>query len=381
MINTIKCTKCGNELEVTQALRQEIESQVLIEERKKNKDELDKAVAEAEERAASKKTREFELKLKKFEEDSVAEKDRNQKLLTELSESLKEIRELKYEKDRINVEWSKKTVEIEEKATQKAKKEADDEHRLKDLEKDKQNADLKKQVEELKRKIEQGSQQNQGEVLELELEEILKSTFTADLITPVAKGVRGTDLIQEVCDKYGNKCGTILWESKNARWSDAWLTKLREDQRSTKAQIAVLVSVDLPKNITTFSFQNGVWITCRDCLIPLAQSLRMNIGQVFHARKASEGKNEKMEVLYNYLTSTDFQHRVEAIVEAFSERQQELEREKRWFASKWAKEEKSIRAIVDNTYGMYGDLQGIVGNEKLPQLESLKMIGDGESSE
>lgn len=377
MNNKIKCPRCGEELEITEALRSEIEEQVIKTEKSKHEDALKLAVAEAEEKAVEKTAKDYELKVSKAEEDSTAEKDRNKKLIEELKEAQAKAREEKFAKEKIEFELNKKFAEKEDQIRYETKKSADEEHRIKDLEKDKQNSDLKKQIEELKRRVERGDQQNQGESFELELESILKSEFPSDNIRPVPKGIRGADVIQDVCDKYGNICGSILWESKNAKWSEGWISKLKDDQRSTKSQIAVLITTMPPDDIETFKFKNGVWVTNTKCSIPLANSLRVNIGQVFHAKKANEGKSEKMEILYNYLTSVDFQQRVEAIVETFGEMQLDIEKEKRWFNSKWAKEEKSIRKIIDNTYGMYGDLQGIVGAEGLPQLESLKLLEEG----
>lgn len=377
MNNKIKCPKCGEEFEITEALRSEIEAQVIKVERTKYEENLKSAVVEAEKRTSEKIARDYELKISKAEEDSSAEKDRNKKLIEELKEAQAKAREEKFAKEKIEFELNKKFAEKEDQIIYETKKSADEEHRIKDLEKDKQNSDLKKQIEELKRRVERGDQQNQGESFELELENILKSEFPSDNIRPVPKGIRGADVIQDVCDKYGNICGSILWESKNAKWSEGWISKLKDDQRATKSQIAVLITTMPPDEVETFKFKNGVWVTNTKCSIPLAHSLRINIGQIFHAKKTNEGKNEKMEILFNYLTSVDFQQRVEAIVETFGEMQLDIEKEKRWFNSKWAKEEKSIRKIIDNTYGMYGDLQGIIGAEGLPQLESLKMLDEG----
>ena len=219
--------------------------------------------------------------------------------------------------------------------------------------------------------------QTQGEVLELELEERLKSEFPMDIISEVKKGQRGADVLQEVVDKLNRKCGTILWESKNAKWTEVWIAKLKEDQRRAKADLAGLVSVDLPKTIDTFSYVNGVWVVGVAHYIALALSLRFNLVSLYHEKQNQEGQDEKMQILYQYLTGNEFRQRVEAIVEAFGAMQIELEREKRWFSVKWARQEKEIRKVIDHTHGMYGDLQGVIG-KSLPEIKTLE-LPDGEA--
>lgn len=228
------------------------------------------------------------------------------------------------------------------------------------------------QIETLRAKIQQGSQQAQGETLELEIESKLKSEFPADKITEVKKGQRGADVLQEVVDRLGRSCGLILWESKNAQWSNDWIEKLREDQRQAKADLAVLISVNLPKGIESFVYREGIWIVGWKHFIPLSWALRFNLVSLYHERQSSEGKDEKMKILYQYLTGTEFKHRVEGIVEAFSNLQEELEKEKRYFNIKWARQEKEIRKVIDHTHGMYGDLQGVIG-KSLPEIKTLEL--------
>ncbi len=269
-----------------------------------------------------------------------------------------------------SLEMEKKLLEVEEKVREEAKKKAADESHLKLLEKEKQLIDALKMNEELKRKLEQGSMQTQGEVMELELEKILAQEFPNDKISPVSKGIRGADIIQEVWDRNGNRCGTILWESKNAKWNSEWIGKLKDDQRQIKADIAVLVSENLPKEIKSASFKEGIWLAQRTFFVGIAMALRHNIIQASYIKKSVQGKNAKMEILYNYLSGIEFKQRVESIIESFTLLQEELEKEKRWFASKWARQEKQIRTVMDNTHGMHGDLKGIMGIT-MPEIKSL----------
>jgi len=257
---------------------------------------------------------------------------------------------------------------------EQARKAAEEEQRLKVAEKEQTIAAMQKQIEELKRRAEQGSQQLQGEVQELDLENLLRSRFPVDLIEPVPKGEYGGDVVQRVVAAGGQIGGTILWESKRTRnWSDAWLVKLREDQRTAKAEIAVIVSQALPKDVDTFDVVDGVWVVNPRAAIPVAAILRQSLLDVALARNASEGQLTKTEMVYQYLTGPRFRHRVEAIVEAFSTMQGDLDRERKAIMKQWAKREVQIERVMQATVGMYGDLQGIAG-KTLQEIEGLELL-------
>ena len=255
---------------------------------------------------------------------------------------------------------------------EKAKKEAEEELKLKVMEKDQTITAMQKQIEELKRRAEQGSQQLQGEVQELELEALLTAKFPRDTIQPVPKGEFGGDVLHRVLGPLNQLCGTILWESKRTKnWSDGWLAKLREDQRSAKAEIAVIISQALPKDVESFGFVEGVWVADPKVALPVALSLRQTLIEVATARQASEGQQTKMEMVYGYLTGPRFRQRVQAIVEAFSSMKEDLDREKKAITRQWAKREEQIDRVMQATVGMYGDLQGIAG-KTLQEIEGLE---------
>jgi len=261
-----------------------------------------------------------------------------------------------------------------------ARREAEEGLKLKVMEKELTIASMQKQIEELKRKAEQGSQQLQGEVQELELEELLRAKFPRDTIEPVPKGEHGGDLIHRVNGPFGQACGTILWESKRTKnWSDGWLAKLREDQRAAKAEIAVIVSQALPKGVETFEWIDGVWVTHPRAAIPVALALRNTLIEVACARQATEGQQTKMEMIYQYLTGPRFRQRVQGIVEAFSSMQEDLDKEKKALTKQWAKREEQIERVMQATVGMYGDLQGIAG-KTLQEIEGLEVRALAESS-
>jgi hypothetical protein len=258
---------------------------------------------------------------------------------------------------------------------EKAKREVEEELKLKVMEKDQTITAMQRQIEELKRRAEQGSQQLQGEVQELELEVMLGAKFPRDMIQPVPKGEFGGDVLHRVIGPLGQACGTILWESKRTKnWSDSWLAKLREDQRTAKAEIAVIISQVLPKDIETFGFYEGIWVAHPKVALPVAISLRQTLIEVASVRQASEGQQTKMEMVYQYLTGPRFRQRIQAIVEAFSSMRDDLDRERKAITKQWAKREEQIDRVMQATVGMYGDLQGIAG-KTLQEIEGLEFQG------
>ena len=256
---------------------------------------------------------------------------------------------------------------------ERAKREAEESLKLNIAEKDQTISSMQSKIEDLMKKADQGSQQLQGEVQELELEENLRREFSLDVIEPVPKGEFGGDVVQRVVSVSGQLCGMILWESKRTKnWSDGWLPKLREDQRAAKADTAVIVSQSLPKGLDTFQTIDGVCVTHPRLVLPVATLLRQSLIEVAQSRQAIQGQQAKTEMVYDYLTSPRFRQRIEAIVEAFSTMQTDLDREKKVITKQWAKRDEQINRVMKSTVGMYGDLQGIAG-KALQEIESLEL--------
>ena len=289
------------------------------------------------------------------------------------AELIRKQRELDDAKRELDLTVEKRVQDSLTDVRQKAKQEAEDALKLKVLEKEETISSMQRQIEDLKRRAEQGSQQLQGEALELELENLLRTRFSRDLIEPVAKGEFGGDVLQRVYGPQDQPCGTILWESKRTKnWSDLWLPKLRGDQRTAKAEFALLVTNALPKNVEAFDLIDGVWVAEPRCAIPVAIALRQSLIELATARDAKKGQQTKMELVYEYLTGPRFRHRVEAIVEKFTDMQLDLDRERKWMTKQWAKREQQIRIVVEATAGMYGDVQGIAG-QALDEIEALTL--------
>lgn len=390
-----KLTEANSEALKARADRQKLEEEKKnfeLEKVKQIEEERKKIEEEAFSRAVKQNERDtFKLheQLKDSEKEKIAEKKMLEDQLAEKEEKLRKAneKELELRKEKNKLEEDKQNFELEKqrqldeerkKIFEEAGKKATDEQQYVIAQLKKQLTDATKAKDELARKLEQGSQQTQGEVLELELEEILKFEFPQDEITPVPKGVNGADIIQKVHDRSGRLCGQIVWESKKTKnWTEGWIAKLKDDQRAIKADLAVIVSAVLPEEIKSFAFRDGVWVCDIKLTVALASALRVTLESVAREKNMSVGKNEKMEVLYSYLTGIEFQQRIEAIVEAFSAMKNGLEKEKLAYQKIWAEREKQIQKVVNSTIGMYGDLSGLAPLQHIKMLE----LGEGNNSE
>jgi hypothetical protein len=311
-------------------------------------------------------------------ESRAAEKE--QKLLES------ERKELELLKEKRELESAKRTLELDvvrqvnaerDRIREDGVKEASEQHRLKDAERELTLQQALKANEDMRRRLEQGSQQAQGEVLELELDRILRDQCPLDEILEVPKGVCGADVLQRVNSRAGYTCGLIIWEAKNTKnWGNDWVSKLRDDQRLAKADVAVLVSDVVPKDVDSFGLRDGVWIAKRRYVPALVLALRHTLSEVAQAKRAVASKNDSIEVLFNYMTGPEFRHRVEAIANSFVEMRKDLEKEKRTISKNWAKRAKQLDVIIVNTSGMYGDLQGLGA-----PLKPIAELEDGDSEE
>jgi hypothetical protein len=287
------------------------------------------------------------------------------------AELMRKQRALDEEKRELDLTIEKRVQASVEQIHTKARQEADEAARLRVAEKDQTIESMARTIEELRRKAEQGSQQSQGEVLELELEELLRGRFPADSIDPIGKGELGADVMQQVNGAIGQPAGIILWETKRTKaWSDGWLTKLRDDQRRSGADVALIISQALPKHVEQFDLIEGVWVAHPRCALPVAVALRQGLIDVRSSRLVQHGQQTKMEQVYHYLTGTRFRQRVEAVVEKFNDMREDLDKERKFMGRQWAKRETQILSVIDSTVGMVGDLQAIAG-KAMPEIPSL----------
>ena len=401
----ITCPNCEVEIEITEVMRAQLTEQIRGElevettiERARLADatkalEQKRAEVDAAKRsidaqiaaavASRHKAIYAEAKAKAIEDLAVELRDGDERV-AELDQKLKEAqanelelrkreRDIKAKVEELELDVARRLEAERDGIRADARRQFEEQQQLVDAEKDKRIQDLRKQIDELKRKVEQGSQQLQGEVQEIAIESYLRRSFPTDSLAPVAKGVEGADVLQIVCDRAGSDCGRILWESKRTKnWSDGWLTKARDNQRDAKAAYAVIVSQALPKDVNTFALIDGVWACSWSCLPAPAAVLRVGMIEVGKTKRAIQGQHEKTEVVYNYLVSREFQHRVGGVIEAFLAIQTDLEKERRSLTRLWAKRKQHLERALFNTAGLYGDLQAIVGSS-LPEVAGLSL--------
>jgi hypothetical protein len=405
MSDTILCPKCKSQIEVSAALSAQIknelqgEMEAALRPEKENLAKFETEIRQREyaldqawsslEKEVSKRLAEQQERLQmeaktKAEQLIAVDLLDLQSQLAQTKEKLglaqqtelqlrKERREIEDQKQEVELAISRTLDEERTKIREDARRETVEENRLREADKEKLIGALRHQIDELKRKSEQGSQQSQGEVLELELEDLLGQAFPIDTLEPLAQGLQGGDILQHVHDAGGQLCGTILWESKRTKnWSDAWLPKLRDDQRSVKAHFAALLTIEMPKGLNTFGCVGGVWVTSRSCLIGMATALRACLIEVARSLRSADGRLTKADLVYQYLAGPEFRQRIEGIVEAFVTLKNDLDSEKRSLQRQWAKREKQLERAVNQTAGLYGDLGGILG-ATLPQLANLEL--------
>ena len=327
------------------------------------------AQAEAQKRADEKKGAEL-LALKednKLKQQLILEAQKKE------LELLKKENELKFQQEQLKFKLEKEMLERTKGIEEQAKKQKDQEFELVRKEYEKKLENQMNLVKEMQRKAEQGSMQLQGEVQELEIESILERTFPYDEIEEVKKGIRGADAIQTVKNEFGQICGKIIFESKRTQnWGGDWIEKLKNDQRETGAEIAVLVTQTMPKEMDRFGEKDGVWICGFHEVKSLVFVLREILIRAHQAKATNENKTDKMGLLYNFLTSSQFKQQMEAIVEGFSNLKSELDREKRSMQRIWKEREVQIEKVIGNTIDMYGSIKGIAGNAISP-IQSLEL--------
>ena len=382
----VACPECSHAFPLTEGIsRQTIEryaedfERAFAERRKTLEETLgaearrraEREIAEAKARARD----QFETELKSLREalsarDGALDKSRSEELalrrrLLELEEARKS-QELDYQR---KLDEERKRIEAQARAL------AGEEFTRREAQYKAQLESAQREAADLKRKLEQGSQQLQGEALELSLESLLANAFPMDEIVPVPKGMTGADLLQRVRSPSGQVAGTIIWEAKQTKaWQPAWLQKLKDDQQAVGAEMAVIVTAAMPKESREpFVREADVWITRFDAARPLAQALRSTLLELHKLRQANLGRSEKMELVYNYICSAQFAQRVKAVVDGFEAMRQDLEAEKNAMTRIWKKREGQLTRMTGSLLGVVGDLQGI-GEDSLPQLHNIAAL-------
>ncbi|GMO28799.1 MAG: DUF2130 domain-containing protein [Termitinemataceae bacterium] len=366
--NNITCPFCHKEFQLTEAITNQIEGQLKFDMEKALSDKYEKQYEKRyeedykklKESAAEKAKKEFNNELKDKEEELQEMNKKLQSFKEKEKIILQKERALEEERHTIEIAYQEKLNKEVKMAYSKAQESLEKEYDLKIKEKEKLIADLNKQMKEGQKKAEQGSMQLQGEILEIKIEELLRINFPQDIIEPVPVGIRGADIIQTVKLDTGKSAGKIIWELKRTKnFSMDWIDKLKEDQKSVHAEIAIIATEALPQEIAYFGTIENVWITDVKYILGVAKTLRENLTALAKFKYANEGKENTSGMIFNYLIGTEFKLRVESILKAYVDMQNDLEQEKRILEKSWAKREQQIKLFFKNISGMYGDLQGI----------------------
>lgn len=393
--STVKCPNCKHEFQLGDAISGEIEANIkarylaqynkdqkLISEKekqielqleqvKKQQEEQDRIIAEKiklqravlEQEAIKKASEDVDVRVKMMEKELQEKTEKIKEAQHKELELMQKEKALKEKQDLFAVELEKQLLEREKLVEEKIRKAESEKTDFKVKELQKQLEDQKKLTEEMVRKQGQGSMQLQGEVQELALEDLLKSTFPFDKIEEVGKGVRGADAVQTVRNPLGQACGKIIYESKNTKaFGGDWIDKLKHDMRTTQADIAVIVTETMPKDMERFGMKDGVWVCSFFEIKSLAFVLRDSLMKIYAANASQENKGDKMSMLYSYLTGTEFRQQIEAIVEGFTELQEGIQKEKNAMQKIWKEREKQLEKVLLNTTNFYGSVKGIAGN-------------------
>ena len=380
MNDAVVCPHCKKPFEISDAIRRQIEGElarakteqtetirkeydVLAE--SKIKDAVQTAVAEAQQATA------FEAEKLRRQAESSKKSERQKS--EQISSLLDELSRANQARDDARLAARKELLEREKGIREEAAEKASEDFYTQLREKDETINRLHEQLTTAKRVAEQGSQQLQGEILELDMEDTLRRNFSCDTIEEVKKGERGSDIRQTVNEPFYPNCGVILWECKNAKaYQASWLGKLKDELAAEKAQFGVIVFNPADGGGDGFEqLSDNVWRVKPRFAAILATLLREICVKVCVANRNAEGKDVKIEMIYNYLTGGEFSGRIRYIIESYDEMAKQLDDDKKQAQKRWAAQEKILQKVTSSLYGMSGDLQGIAGQEiiALPAME------------
>lgn len=395
MKHTITCKNCGQKISVDKVLLHEIreearkelgqsyqqqlkelKAQITHEAEAKYQEQIKQAEARAAERASKK----LEDQLIILQEEAQEEKRDNRTLRQQMQELARQLRESNKAREEAEFNMQKKLAEEEKKIREEAEKTASEKARLDLAERDKTINDLKKALEDAQRKAAQSSQQLQGEVLELDLEDALRREFVYDDIQPIEKGVNGADVKQIVKSQPGTHCGIILWEIKRTKnWSDAWISKLKADMRTEGANCPALVTEAMPKQAHSDIYQyQGVWVCKPGMAIVLAKLLRDGLLSAARERVIAQHRGTAADALYAFVTSHEFAHHIEAQLETYRNMREQIVRERKAYEKIWKQREAQLEMLTTGIAVVYGNLEGRVGHAKMPVVKGFELLESGE---
>ena len=371
----ITCPYCKKEFESKEILDSQLANEIRRDIERQLQQKLDAELQASEMKYAEKLSAELLTQSKKAE----TEKEISNKLRMQIDSLLEEMKGMRIKHDSFAQEADKRLVEEREEIRKQEATKAEERHHLEKKQLEEKLRQTRLSLDDAKARASQGSGQQKGEALELDLESRLSSAFPNDEIAEVKKGKSGADIVHTIKNQQGVVCGTILYECKNAKWQAAWIDKLKSDVRNASANIGVLVATNLNPNFEDVQqIESHIWATVPSRTILLAMIMRNQLIAVHTAHRNNELKDEKMEYLHRFIIGPEFRSRVEGMIQGYNKLQAELEKEKRAAKSRWAQQEQAIRLMIDSTYGMFGDFQGLLGGE-LKELPDSLSGGDGRS--
>ena len=389
MVTLIKCPQCATEFQPDEAVRAEVESRLrsqMKDWQKKKEDEFKlqleqkeeeaqklvaeerrKMTAQVEEQVKKKLEHDYETQMKFLQQQNAENEEKLKLSRAKELDFLKREQEILNRGKELELEMQKRLNEETSRLANDIRKQEEEKNLMRFKEYEKQIDDQKKLVDEMRRKAEQRSMQLQGEVQELALEELLRSNFPFDIISEVGKGVRGADCIQTVRNNLGQDCGKIIFESKRTKdFSIDWVEKLKADMRSQGADLAVIVTQAMPKELEDgFGSVNGVWVCSFAEVKAVVHILRDSILRVYTASKSQENKGDKMTLLYNYLTGIEFTEQWKAIREGFMSMRISILKEREAMERIWKAREKQLEKILLSSAHIRGSIEGISGMESI----------------
>jgi hypothetical protein len=383
---TVTCPSCGSEIELSQALTKDVTSKILASEQERHKTEMAQFSAtveaqalsdiqEARKRADELADRRLSIQIESLREDSDETKKELEEIRQQYLVASKQLREANKSRENLQIEMERQLSIDELQIREEAEKTADERQRLNIAARDKTISDLQRALSEAQRKAEQGSQQLQGEIMELDLESELESAFRDDDIVPVAKGAKGADILHNVKTPSGSQCGTILWEIKRTKnWVDGWIPKLKEDLRSQKANIPIIVTETMPKSISLDMGQlNGVWICRPHVAVILGTLLRKSIIDAGLQKSLASDRGSKADALYNFVTSHEFTQQIESMVDTYQTMYEQVSKERTYFNRFWAEREAQAQRLLLGTVHIIGSMQGQIGRSSMPSIKGIDL--------
>jgi len=377
--NHINCPYCKYEINIAESLTKKYSEEA---ERRARMEVTNSYEKEKQELSSS-----YETKMKRLEEK--LEKLEAAEMKNKISDEGKDIKikklelELENSSQKFTNEKEKFELEIEEKVKDKYQKLAEENYeneltqreiKIKELEN--KNRQLTENAQKGSQIGQQGSMQNQGEGGELFIEGILNDEFPNDSIEEVPKGKKGADCLHTVIGESQIIAGKIVYESKRTKaWSDSWIPKINNDANLVEANISVIVSDELGKNMESMmQIERGLFVCKFNDFRKLSRMLKFALLSKNEALMAVHDKEQKDTILYDYMSGEEFYRDYMLIEESYQQDLADIETERNSTNRRLNSRAKSAKQRRDALARIWGNLSAI--KNKLPIIKALKEIDE-----